>query len=101
MDFLGRGLDDCGLSGVEGGALGALSSSKEVHINGDTSSLRDGGLTGIQAGCSDDSEDDGDFGDITAFPLEVLEVWFKLRRSLKTGRSCILFLACSLVLQPL
>lgn len=49
MDFLGGRLDDCDLSGVAGGALGALSSSDEVHMNGDTSSLGDGGLTGIQA----------------------------------------------------
>ena len=59
---------------MEGGSFGGSSSSDEVQINGETSSLGDGCLTGIQAVSSDDSEDDGDCGDITALPLEVLGV---------------------------
>ena len=43
-------------------------------MKGETSSLGDGGLIGIQAGSSDDSEEDGDLGDITSLPLEVLGV---------------------------
>lgn len=78
FDFLvlggGLGLDDCGLSGVAGGLFCGSSLSDDVKIKGETSSLG-GGWIGIQGlGSSDDYDEDGDLGDITALPLEVLEV---------------------------
>lgn len=69
VGVLGLGLDDCGLSGVDGGLLCGSSSSDDVQRKGETSSIGDGGLIGIQAGSSNDSEDDGDLGDITSLPL--------------------------------
>ena len=40
----------------------------------ETSSIRDGGLIGIQVGSYDDSDEDGDLGGITSLPLDVLGV---------------------------
>ena len=55
----------------------------------------------VALGSSIDSDEDGDLGDITPLPLDELGVWLRFKRSLNTGRSCFLFLACSFVLQPL
>lgn len=98
----GLGIDDCGLSGVAGGLFCGSSSSDDVQRKRETSSLGDGGWIGIQGfGSSDDSDEDGDLGGITPLPLDELGVWLRFKRSLNTGRSCFLFLACSFVLHPL
>ena len=73
-DGLGLGFEDRGLSRGAGGLYCGSSSSEEVQIKGETSSIGDGGLLGIQAGSSNDSEEVGDFGDITSLPLDVLGV---------------------------
>ena len=54
----------------------------------------------VGLGSYDDSDEDGDLGGITPLPLDELGVWLRFKRSLNTGRSCFLFLACSFVLHP-